>query len=420
MVFINRQKRKIVKTIYNILFRNGYQGTVIRDIILKKDSLFIALTLPESKTSYHLQTLFPVIKQHMDCVDLRIVEEIANTIIVELAYKELKNITFNETMLNNHTLKLTIPTAFGSEHIDFYDSASCHMLQGGASRMGKTNFLLFLITSLYTQNKGYVKFFISSAKPKDFYPFNKARNIQIADSQESLLEMLDYIEEEYKKRVNLINSKELEKSIDAKTVIQLYPKYNHNFQPIFLVIDEYARYSDNKKIQKKVTEIVETMGYLNIHVILSSQRTDARTVLNPRIRANLMCTLAFTTKDKSNSELIIGVEGAERLGKIAGRGLLSDKDLIMVQIPYMDYDIINKMMLPFKEENNNESKQPKINRETTRHKNNELTSKMESLFTQSDSNIVIQSECESSVFHNQNNEAIKHEWTSKNNYEKKG
>lgn len=389
MVFINRQKRKIIKTIYNILFRNGYQGTVIRDIILKDNSLFIVIVLPENKTSIHLETIFPTIKQHMDCVDLRIAEEIANTIIVELAYKELNSISFNETMLNKNTLKLTIPSAFGSEYIDFYDSASCHMLQGGASRMGKTNFLLYLITSLYTQNNGHVKFFISSAKPKDFYPFTNVRNIQTADTHDSLLEMLVYIEKEYKKRVHLINSKELEKSIDAKTVIKLYPKYKHDFQPIFLLIDEYARYSDNKKIQKKVTEIVETMGYLNIHVVISSQRTDARTVLNPRIRANLMCSLAFTTKDKSNSELIIGVEGAERLGKIPGRGLLSDKDLILVQIPFMEYEIMNKMMTPFKEENNNENKQSENNRETKRHENIELTSKMESLFSQSDSNNIV-------------------------------
>ena len=381
MVILKR--RKVIKQIYNVLCLCNYQGTIIKEITLDNDLLFITLVLPPNKESIHLEQLLTNIKEEMAAIDIKIKDTKGKTIYIILSYYDLDNTKFNDSYFTDDTLKIPIQTPFGITTIDFYDSASCHMLSGGSTRMGKTNFLLFLITILYIQNKAQIKFFISTAKPKDFYCYQQSKNIKITKEHNELKTALEEINKEYEKRLTLIHTKELHYCVDAKDVLIKFPKYKYDFQPIFLIIDEYARYSDNKHIQKEITKIVETAGYLNIHVIISTQRSDAKTVLNPRIRANLLCCLAFTTKDKDNSKLIIGVEGAERLNKIVGRGLLANKDLDLVQIPFMSYETINKLMLPYKEENHdNKYKKDSKNERST---NNELSRKMENIFNTSNS-----------------------------------
>jgi DNA segregation ATPase FtsK/SpoIIIE-like protein len=99
-----------------------------------------------------------------------------------------------------------------------------------------------------------------------------------------------------------------------------------------------------------VTEIVETAGFVNIHVIIASQRPDASTVLRPRIRANLLARMAFTTADRKNSEVILDREGAEKLGKIAGRAILNDGGTDTIQVPFLDAVLCDRLLEPYRRE----------------------------------------------------------------------
>jgi DNA segregation ATPase FtsK/SpoIIIE-like protein len=171
---------------------------------------------------------------------------------------------------------------------------------------------------------------------------------------DGMMEMLEEIIDEYKRRDELLYSPRFQKATDAKSVRKLYPSDYHLFQPIFLIIDEYARFAESSPIQKMVTEIVETAGFVNIHVIIASQRPDAATVLRPRIRANLLCRMAFTTADRKNSEVILDREGAEKLGKIAGRGMLLDSDLHVIQVPYLDVIECDKLLEEYRNEQTSE------------------------------------------------------------------
>jgi hypothetical protein len=97
------------------------------------------------------------------------------------------------------TLKLRFPSAFGEEIIDFEDGASCHMLNGGVTRMGKTCFLLYLATSIFMQNKGNVGLYITSAKLKDYYPFENIPQVKMSRDMDGMEKMLEEIIDEYKK-----------------------------------------------------------------------------------------------------------------------------------------------------------------------------------------------------------------------------
>jgi DNA segregation ATPase FtsK/SpoIIIE-like protein len=175
--------------------------------------------------------------------------------------------------------------------------------------MGKTSFLLYLCTILYLQTKGNSDLYITSTKAKDFYPFEGL--VTINQTQEQFSTSLDALLTEYQHRNQLLYSPTLTKATDHKSVMKHYPTYAKHFQPIFVIIDEYARFSENKEIQKKVQELVETAGFVNIHIIISTQRPDARTVLNPRIKSNLLARICFTTTDKNNSIVILDQEGGK-------------------------------------------------------------------------------------------------------------
>jgi DNA segregation ATPase FtsK/SpoIIIE-like protein len=161
--------------------------------------------------------------------------------------------------------------------------------------------------------------------------------------------LLDELINEYKRRDQLINTPMLRKATDSKSVKRLYPHMYKEFKPIFLVIDEYARFSDNKEIQLKVMELVETAGYVNVHVMIGSQRPDARTVLPPRIKGNLLARICFTTTDQNNSIVILDSEGAEKLGKIPGRAIYLDSDMNVVQVPYLETDECDKLLEKYRE-----------------------------------------------------------------------
>jgi DNA segregation ATPase FtsK/SpoIIIE-like protein len=130
-------------------------------------------------------------------------------------------------------------------------------------------------------------------------------------------------------------------------------------------------------IQQMVTEIVETAGFVNIHVIIASQRPDAATVLRPRIRANLLARMAFTTADRKNSEVILDREGAEKLGKIAGRGMLLDSDLHVIQVPFLDVVECDKLMEPYRKDVVHDEQN------TERHTDSEVIEPLQSLISES-------------------------------------
>jgi DNA segregation ATPase FtsK/SpoIIIE-like protein len=345
-----KKKHPLVNRIHNVLLEKKFEGAWINRIYQEGDILYANIHLPEQKERADLEKILPNLQQEVSATAVKIGKVSGKHFEIMFGMKELAEIDFDVSMLIEDSLKLRFPSAFGEEIIDFEDGASCHMLNGGVTRMGKTCFLLYLATSIFMQNKGNVGLYITSAKLKDYYPFENIPQVKMSRDMDGMEKMLEEIIDEYKKRDTLLYSPDFQKATDAKSVRKLYPSSYHLFKPIFLIIDEYARFAESKNIQQMVTEIVETAGFVNIHVIIASQRPDAATVLRPRIRANLLCRMAFTTADRKNSEVILDREGAEKLGKIAGRGMLNDGDIDVIQVPFLDAVKCDELLEPYRKE----------------------------------------------------------------------
>lgn len=417
MVFFLKQRHPITKRLFKVFLDKKFQGTYINKIYQEMDTIYANIHLPEHKECSDLEKLLPNLQQEIGATAVKLGKINGKYVEILFGMRELgskdKPINFSSSLLHEGTLKIEFPSAYGKHILDFEDGASCHMLNGGVTRMGKTCFLLYLATALYLQNQGKMKLYISSAKLKDYYPFEGIPDVTMSKDSPGMILILDEIIEEYQKRNDLLYSPRFRNATDAKSIRKLYPDAYHLFKPIFIIIDEYARFANSRTIQDKVTEIVETAGFVNIHIIIASQRPDASTVLKPRIRANLLTRMAFTTADRKNSEVILDREGAEKLGRIAGRGILIDSDSHIIQVPYLDVVECDKLLEPYRKEEENEQ-------DTKGRIDNEVANKIQSLLQESDSLDDLQGQFQPNQCSEQGTEKNVIEWGNYPNSKRKG
>lgn len=402
----------IIRDIKEVLLSTGFEHTYILSVSTSPDLIELILHLPYHTDQDEFEDVLNNLKEELNATDVKITKRAGKKVTILFGKRSLTNIEFREELLIMNSLKIQLPSAFGSCILDFEDGASCHLLNGGTTRMGKTTFLLYLCTVLYLQTNGQIQLYITSTKAKDYYPFDGIAHINMEASEFN--QSLDTIIEEYKHRNSLLYSKELAKATDSKSVKKLYPHMYKFFQPVFVIIDEYSRFSDNKEIQSKVQELVETAGYVNMHVIISTTRPDARTVLPARIKGNLLARICFTTADKNNSIVILDQEGAEKLGKIQGRAIYLDSETNIIQIPYLNTERCNDLLTPYKKEiKQNEQ-------ENQRQNDNNLTNKIQNMFKESDSPFDIQSEYKSNQHNKQSNETSMSGWFLLESTKRKG
>jgi DNA segregation ATPase FtsK/SpoIIIE-like protein len=409
-----KKKHPMVQKMFKVFLEKKFTGTYINKIYQEMDTLYANIHLPEHKERTDLEKLLPNLQEEVGATSVKIGKTSGKSVEILFGMRELsKEIKFHSSLIHEDTLQVVFPSSYGQYILDFEDGASCHMLNGGTTRMGKTCLLLYLSTVLFLQTRGNMKLYISSAKLKDYYPFENIPQVKMAMDVVGMINILNEVTEEYIKRNTLLYSPKLQKATDAKSVKKLYPESYHLFQPIFLIIDEYARFAESRDIQKMVTEIVETAGFVNIHVIIASQRPDAQTVLKPRIRANLLVKMAFTTRDKKNSEVILDIEGAEKLGKIAGRAILIDGDTNVVQVPYLDVVDCDKLLEPYRRKGEEQSEES-----TERPVNNEVVDKIQSMLSESDSLDDLSGELQPNQCSEQSTEKDVIEWSNFPNTER--
>ena len=221
--------------------------------------------------------------------------------------------------------------------------------------MGKTCLQLLIATHLCTQSTGNIHMIISSAKDADYYMFRNCRNVSLVSPKDTLRE-LRWVVEQYEERKRIIT--ELGNVNDAATLAKKYPE--KAFTPIIVIVDEVAVFSDDEDVQEALTEIAERAGYVDIHLIVFSQRPDAKDVLKPRIKTNLLAKIALTTANVADSKIILGIEGAEKLGGIKGRAILMDGLPDLIQVPYISNEYAEELLRPYWRDTNGQSRQSNI------------------------------------------------------------
>jgi hypothetical protein len=392
-----------IKAIYDVLLYTGFEKTKILYVGEGEYTLKCILLLPPKKDLDKLIEILPNLKMAVAAMDTKIGKTEGKNVEVLFGKTDLSRVKFKVNMLNKNTLKVSFLSAYGMQTIDFMDGASCHMLNGGRTRMGKTTFIYYMLTSLYFQNKGKIKLYICSSKISDFYPFEDLPNTEFAEDENEMRMVLSNVIAEYEIRRKLIKG-EYRECIDAKGVKKQRPDKYYLFQPVFLIIDEYADYSKIHDIQESIKFIARKGGYLNFHLIVCTQRADARTTIPPDVKAMLGCRLCFSTSDQANSLNILDVEGAEKLGGIEGRAILLDGSMNIVQVPYMSYHQCKRLLNPFKRKDTN------VNQDSKGFTDNGISEKIQNMLKESAMSTSIQRQQQPHQHMQSSNEKIGNGW----------
>ena len=341
--FNNRKKAVIRKQVFNYFIAAKLQGVSIRQIRRTNQSYAVQIILPYALTVEKFQDHLPGLEQAVG-THIKLKHIFGSTCELTLGYAPFyEKMNYNEK-LPMKDLCIPLHTPFGLKMLDFSDETCAHLLTGGATRMGKSALIRLIVTHLMRTTQGNIQIKMMNNKVTDLYMFRGIPQIEIAETAEETLGILYMLQAEALIRKDLLKKKK--NVVDIKEFRQKYP--DEPIPSVIVIIDEYGRFADNKDIQELVTEIAETAGYLDIHLVISSQRPDAKDVLKPRIKANILTRLAFSTTDETNSKIILDMPDAAHLGKIQGRAVLLDGFADKVQVPYVSPAQVIALLEPFR------------------------------------------------------------------------
>jgi S-DNA-T family DNA segregation ATPase FtsK/SpoIIIE len=336
--------RSIIKTTLNATGKEE-QKIQIKSVEREGDVYTATFKLPAGYSSDEFVKVVKYMYEASFAGDVRYKHIRGNLVEVKFGFAKFDDKMAYKVDLIDFERPLAIPlfTPFGTIYIDFGDETSTHLLAGGASRMGKSVFLRLLVTHLMLATDGKIKLYFADNKITDLYMFKDIPQIHDAETEAEANKCLDAAITEIEQRKEKL--KKAGDIVDVKEYRKKYP--NDPLDSIFVVIDEYARFAENEDIQDKVTFIAETAGYLDVHLIIASQRPDVKDVLKPRIRGNILARLAFSTPDEANSKIILDLPDAAYLGRIRGRAVYSDGFPNKVQVPYIDSDEARQLLLKY-------------------------------------------------------------------------
>lgn len=241
---------------------------------------------------------------------------------LEIPHDDQRDIYLREGFENlGNVLKepLNIPLGVNTknEHISLDLLEEHHLLVGGATGSGKSNFLSTIVCSLAVWHQPQeVQMSLLDPKGIDFGRFEGLPHVTTYLDAPS--ECVDYL-------LKLINEdaeerRELLKERGAASVQQ------HNrladdrdFDPIpyhVIVIDEFAdlmmSLDNNEQLEEAVSRFAQTGRALGYSVLLATQRPDHE-IVSGKIKTNFNCRISFELPTQTDSRVILDRNGAEDL-----------------------------------------------------------------------------------------------------------
>lgn len=220
---------------------------------------------------------------------------------------------------------------------DLGDPGTPHLLVGGQSGSGKSVLLRSLVSSLaHLHPPAAIQFHLVDPKRVTFTSLLPSLAAHLADTPafdvEEILPRLDQLRDEMEHRYSRFDALKVQDLDEHNEVVRTAERRPR----IVLVVDEFQDLTASKASAEAFLAAVKRLGAkaraAGIHLILATQRPDARTVPGD-IKANLGGRIALRVQAAVNSRIILDQPGAERL---LGKGdLLADlgHGLVRAQAP---------------------------------------------------------------------------------------
>jgi hypothetical protein len=215
-------------------------------------------------------------------------------------------------------LKIPLGVNTENEHITVDLLDEHHMLIGGATGSGKSNFLAACICSLVaSQSPDQVRLSLLDPKGIDFGRF--APLPQVDTYLDTPQDCVDYLRELLDTELEARREKLRDRGASS---VQEYNKLavSGDFEPIpyrVIVIDEFAdlimTLSDSKdKFEESVGRLAQIGRALGYSIMLATQRPDVN-IVSGNIKTNFNCRVSFELPSNTDSRVILDQPGAEDL-----------------------------------------------------------------------------------------------------------
>ncbi len=256
-------------------------------------------------------------------------------------FNELQLLEFlNSDFFNNRKeiLKFALGENVNGERIIGDLEKMIHLLVAGETGSGKSVCLHNIINSLvYGNDTSILRLVLMDLKRNEFVCYESLGHLlrPVVYTKEVALKVLKFLTEEMNKRFDLFRENKCRN-------IKTYNQKNEPIPYIVVIIDEFQNLIlKTKEAENYIIDLATMARSAGIHLVLSTQKPSAD-VVTSLIKANIPTRIAFNVSDHYDSQVILGVSGAEKLNK-KGDMLLKDEDGIeRIQCCYIsDEDIDN-------------------------------------------------------------------------------
>jgi len=230
---------------------------------------------------------------------------------------------------------------------DFSKPPTCHMLVGGQTGSGKSEFLRQIICSLaICSSPDELKIVIVDPKMTDYQDLNGSPYLRgsVVDSMEAAVKILSGLVDEMEDRYNLFKERKVKDLSSFNALPGVDP-----LSRVVLIFDEFADAMADNSLKKEIEGSLRRLGAkaraAGVHLIIATQ-SPRKDVVTGLIKANLPCKVALQVASGTESKIILYSMGAE---KLLGKGdLLAEfaGKKMRLQSPYADESAVKAIMFP--------------------------------------------------------------------------
>ena len=252
--------------------------------------------------------------------------------------------------------------------VDLTDSNTSSMLIAGQSGSGKSVMINSLLMSLlYAKKPSELRLIMADPKSVELGRYRDIPHLltpiidDISQDPTNMVKALTWSVQEMEKRYkqmaaeSVLNLKEYNEKVKEQEGKDIPDEEKLQKMPrVVIIIDEMAdlMMSAGKEVEKLIIRLAQKGRASGIHIILATQRPE-KNVVPGLIKGNIQATIAFAVRDYTQSGVILGGAGAE---KLLGKGdmlfMTADSPVLKrVQGALVDNNEVNKVASYLKIEN---------------------------------------------------------------------
>jgi len=214
-----------------------------------------------------------------------------------------------------------------------------HVAVGGSSGWGKSAFLRALGYQLILAEE-QPDLLLIDLEGATLAPFSQSDRLlyPMAESEEEALALLQELNEELDRRREAFAS---HPGTDSLAAYNARARAEQRLRPIIALVDEGTALLGNREIERAMRRVALRGRKYGLWMVLAGQDWRARS-LDPAIRNQLATRVQFKALSASQSQVLLGQSGAERLEDVPGRALaaIPGRGLIKIQAPWISLEQI--------------------------------------------------------------------------------